>query len=208
MSLEKDKPAEESAEPQLNTQSKLFASIAVLCIIGLILFIIFGLKGEPPKPPTVTHNYFTFTQIENLWQTEVEVNNQLFAATFRYHPQQTENVTVIGNQTKLRQPIYITFDPESNPDQFKYLALASTELSLHLIRGLNLTIEAACTKNTTDACINRTIIDCPSNASVIKFIAEEPTQVTLEDHCITLSGKELELLKSVDRLLFRFYRIT
>jgi hypothetical protein len=43
--------------------------------------------------------------------------------------------------------------------------------------------------------------------AVIQIVAEEPTQIVMEDNCITLQGKEFELLKAVDKLLYLWYKI-
>ncbi|MBI4146551.1 hypothetical protein HY489_04400 [Candidatus Woesearchaeota archaeon] len=190
-----------------NKETKIFSTIAVLAIIGILLFIFVGLKKPPPEAPTVEYNYYIFTQIEGLWETTVKERGQEYTATFRFNPTEVENLPVNGNKTGFRKPpIYLTFDPDASKDQFKYLALATTELSLHLIRGLNQSVEAACTKNETQACADRPIINCKSNASVIYLLPKAPAQITL-DNCITLSGEGIDLLKSVDRLLYQLYGI-
>lgn len=199
---------EPTPEAPLNQQSKIFAIIAVSAIFALILFILFGLKTPPPQAPSIEYNYFNFTQNEGLWETIVELNGQPILATFRYNPEQVADVPLSGTKVALKQPIYLTFDPESPQETYKYLALANTELALHLIRAFNTSVESACTKNVTEACADRPIIDCTTkNASVIKLIPTPPAQITLQDNCVILSGQDLDLLKSVDRLLFKWYNI-
>lgn len=199
---------EPTPEAPLNKQSKIFAAVAIIAIFGIALFIIFGLKTPPPQPPSIDYNYFNFTEVEGLWETTVEVKGQPVLATFRFNPEQVADVPLNGNRTALGEPLYLTFDPESPKESYKYLALANTELALHLIRAFNITVESACTKNVTDACADRPIIDCNTkNASVIKLIPAPPAQITLQDNCVILSGQDLDLLKSVDRLLFKWYSI-
>ena len=203
-----DHREEPTPENPLNKQSKIFAIIAVAAIFGIVLFILFGLKTPPPPAPTIEYNYFTFTENEGLWETVVEVKGQPVLATFRFNPEQVADVPLSGNKVTIGQPLYLTFDPEAPPDSYKYLALANTELALHLIRAFNITVESACTKNLTDACLDRPIIDCSTkNASVIKLIPTPPAQITLQDNCVILSGQDLDLLKAVDRLLFKWYSI-
>ncbi len=199
---------EETAPPKLNKETRIFYVIGAIVFIAVLLFLLFGLKGKPPAPNTVEYNYFTFNEIGGLWETRIDLGNQPYQATFRYNPMQVEDVAVTGSFAGFRkQPIYITFDPEADKDEYKYLALAASELSLNIVRALNFTVEAACTKNVTDACFNRTIVTCQDDASVIYIVPRAPTQVTLDGDCITLSGSGFDLLKSVDRILFQWYKI-
>ena len=79
---------------------------------------------------------------------------------------------------------------------------------MHLVRALNISVIAACTKNETDACIDRPIVTCDDpEKSVIYLASKPPTQVVLDSNCVELWGHEFDLLKSVDRLLFRWYEI-
>jgi hypothetical protein len=166
------------------------------------------MKGKPPVPNTVEYNYFTFNEIGGLWETRIDLDSQPYQATFRYNPKQVEDVAIAGTFNGFKkEPIYITFDPEADKEEYKYLALAASELTLNIVRALNFTVEAACTKNVTDACLNRTIVSCQDDASVIYIVPRAPTQVTLDNDCITLSGSGLDLLKSVDRILFQWYKI-
>ena len=168
----------------------------------------FGLKGKQPETNKVEYNYFTFEELGGLWETNIELRDQTYRAAFRFNPTQVEDVTVVGGFTGFKKtPIYITFDPEADKEEYKYLALAASELTLNVVRALNFTVEAACTKNLTEACANRPIVTCQDNASVIYLVPKAPTQVTLDGDCMTLSGHEFDLLKSVDRILFQWYKI-
>jgi hypothetical protein len=176
--------------------------------VAVLLFLLFGLKGKPAEQNKVEYNYFTFEEIGGLWETRIDLDNKPYQATFRYNPTQVQDVTIVGNFSGFRKlPIYITFDPEADKEEYKYLALAASELTLNIVRALNFTVEAACTKNITDACADRPIITCKDDASVIYLIPKAPTQVTLEGNCVTLSGNSFDLLKSVDRMLFQWYKI-
>lgn len=193
---------------ELNKQTKYFIIIATIAIAVILTGILTGIKKEETKRNIVEYNYFKFEQIGGLWQTAIALDDELYEAVFRYNPEQVKDVYITGNLTGLQKtPIYITFDPESGKEEFKYLALAASELTLHLIRALNFTVEAACTKNKTEACYDRPIITCADNASVISLVPNPPTQITLEGDCVTLSGEGMELLKSTDRLLFQWYKV-
>ena len=196
-------------EQEFNRPTRYFLIIVSIVAVAVLGYLLFGL-GEPPEEEiaTVEYNYFTFKEIGGMWNTNINFNNQLYGATFRFNPEQVEEVYVAGNFTGFRKsPVYITFDPDVDEEQFKYLALAASELSLHLIRALNVSIEVACTKNETDACIDRPIVTCQDDESVIYLVPLPPAQITLDDSCITLNGGEMDLLKSVDRMLFQWYKI-
>lgn len=194
--------------PQLSKETKIFYVIGTVVLIVVLLFLLFGLKPKQAGPNTVNYSYFTFEEIGGLWQTDIKLDKQTYQATFRYNPNQVKDVVVTGNFSGFRKlPIYITFDPEADKEEYKYLALAASELTLNIARALNFTVEAACTKNVTEACAGRPIITCKDDASVIYLIPKAPTQVTLEGNCVTLSGSDFDLLKSVDRMLFQWYKI-
>ena len=198
----------EEVPPDTKKPTKIFMIVGGIILI-LILVFIFGMKRTaPPGTNTVEYNYFKFEEIGGLWQTRVQLDNQVYEGAFRFNPTQVEDVYITGTFSGLKSPIYITFDPDAEESEFKYLALASSELSLHIVRGLNFTVVGACTKNETEACLDRPIVTCDDvNESVIYLAAESPTQITLDNHCVKLSGLEMDLLKSVDRLLFQWYKI-
>ena len=178
--------------------------ISVIIIIGAILFNL----EKPDNKKVVDYNYFVFEEIGGLWQTTLTRDGQSYAAVFRFNPSQTDDVYITGDFTGFKKsPIYITFDPNASQEEFKYLALGASELSLHLIRGLNMEVAAACTADETLACEERPIVSCDSNESVIYLVPKAPTQITLKGSCVTLSGDKLELLKSIDRVLFQWYKI-
>ena len=183
------------------------AGIAIAIFLG---FVLFGFKQPEPVETKIEYNYFTFEPVGGLWETKVKNGDQLLAVTLRFNPYDVENVTIQGELNKSFNlgDVYITFDPLSTEDQFKYLALAASELTLNLVRGLNKTAVAACTKDETEACKGRPTVTCAdTNKSVILIDSNQPTQIQLDDRCVKLSGAEMELLKSVDRLLYQWYGI-
>lgn len=192
----------------MKNEHKSIMVVIVFVILVLAVIVIIFLNIEEPENKKIEYNYFVFEEIAGLWQTSLVQNGKSYFAIFRFNPEQTEDVYITGNFSGFKKsPIYLTFDPNASSEEFKYLALATSELSLHLIRGLNLEVEAACTADETPACEDRPIITCDSNESVIYLVPKMPTQITLKGSCVTLSGDKLDLLKSVDRILFQWYRI-
>ena len=84
-------------------------------------------------------------------------------------------------------------------------AIAIAE-SLH--NGFNIEPVAACTEQKTEGCVGRPILNCNAqNASVIYLKQADETKVTLSGNCMTIQGKDEELLRATDRVLLKWYRI-
>ncbi|HLF55180.1 MAG TPA: hypothetical protein VI612_05695 [Candidatus Nanoarchaeia archaeon] len=199
-----------SEEPTQEEKTKYTTYFIVGTIIVLIAFLgytFFVYKPAPIETETVEYSYFTFTYVQGLWQTSIQLDKQVYDAVFRFNPKQVEDVYITGQLGNFTQPVYITFDPVQDKEAYKYLALASSELSLHLIRALEKEVISACTSNETAACQDRPIVTCEKGKNVIYLNPLPPTQINLNNTCITLQGHEMELLKSVDRLLYQWYKI-
>ena len=212
--MEEEKTKEE-IEKEIKEKAKI-RKVAVFIVLGCIVIffiILFGVKyvyKEKAPYETMTFNNFEFTKIAGTWYTQWQHNNQLVALAMRYNPAEVNNVTVLGELGEgfTKSKVYITFDPYSEEDSFKYLALASAELSQSIVKAFNKEIIPACTRYETETCENLSIITCnDKDKAVIHIKAEEPTQITLQDNCITLQGKEFELLRAVDKLLYLWYKI-
>ncbi len=195
-------------DPETKKPTLYFIIIGGVVFAIILLFLIFGFNHEKPSNK-VNYGYFTFEEIGGLWQTNIKLGSNVYSAMFRFNPKQVEDVHIEGNFSGFHSsPIYITFDPEAQKDDFKYLALASTELSLNIVRALNFTVEGACTKNATAACTDRPIINCGDEGkSVIYITPNPPPQIVLKGSCVMLTGERMDLLKSVDRMLYQWYHI-
>lgn len=190
----------------LNAPTKIFL-VVFLVVIAVIFSVVFSWRPAPVDT-SVMYDVYEFEEVGGLWQTDIQLDDQVYEAVFRFNPNQLDGVFISGNFSGFKKsPIFITFDPNASEDEFKYLALGASELTLHLVRALNFTVEAACTQNLSDACSGRPIVSCDGDESVILLSPLPPTQITLEGDCVIVSGVEMDLLKSVDRLLFQWYKI-
>ncbi|RMD58526.1 hypothetical protein D6825_00630, partial [Candidatus Woesearchaeota archaeon] len=71
----------------MNKQTKTFITITALVFIALFAFILFGLKETPEeRGDVVEYNYFTFTRSGPNWETQIERDNKVYLASFRYNP--------------------------------------------------------------------------------------------------------------------------
>lgn len=185
------------------------AAVVVLFIFGVIFNLDYFID-DTPKLQSIEYNYFKFYNVSGFWETDIVLDKQVYRGTFRFNPLEVENISVEGNLSPAfnKPPLFISFNPESPQETFKYQALAVTELSLHLVKALNISVEGACSVNATDACIDRPIVNCETpNASVIYVVPEGEPRIVLDNRCVTLYGSEFGLVKSVDRVLYQWYNI-
>jgi hypothetical protein len=102
--------------------------------------------------------------------------------------------------------LYITFEPDA--DNVSSMAIAAAELSLNLAQGINRSLVAACSRNVTEACATRPIVDCRDTDKAVIYLKENDVPfIKLEDNCIVIYGKGNDLLKGVDRLLMFWYGV-
>ncbi|TAL58087.1 MAG: hypothetical protein EPN86_00795 [Nanoarchaeota archaeon] len=193
----------------------------VIRIISIVVFVAiiagmaagaYWLKSHrvQPKQTQIVYNNFYFVRdtTNNFWGTQWQNNGRLYELQFRYLPNETLDVPIDGqiNQSFFNSTIYITFNPSQS--NLQNMTLAVGELSLNLARGLDYDIAAACTQNAT-GCENRPIVTCEKNQTVpvIYLVEKEQTKVTLSGNCMVLQGQGRELLRSVDRILYVWYKI-
>jgi hypothetical protein len=187
--------------------------IVLILITAILMAVPTIMKTFFPKEenlPTITYNGFVFTRIDPVWLTQYERNKQLYNLQFHFNPKEVENVPVSGelyDNFSNSSPVYITFDPDEGPD-LRYVAVAAGELSMNIALGFNYEIASACTRNETEGCSDRPVVTCnDSDKSVVYIKLEAEPSVEFRGNCIIVKGKGVDLLKAVDNLLFRWYRI-
>ena len=205
------KQAKKEESPKASNVQNAVAIISTIVVLILISFLAYKyLHREPPRAQ-LTYNNFEFNKVEGMWHTQWQKNGQVYDIGMRYNPLEVENVPVGGidlNITFRKLPQYITFDPGENTTNLKYIALGVGELGLNLVRGLGGRIEMACTVNSSEACMNHPIVTCDDADKGVYLlrIAEQP-RVILAGNCLILEGKELDLIRAIDRILYTFYGI-
>jgi len=226
-----DEPAETKEreiieDPELGQKSSkiaLYAILSIFIILGFIFSInyfrdtkfveIFTPFGNVVRASDESYifNGYEFTSIDGNWYTDV-FNKQMstiFNVGFQYDPDSVRDVKIQGRLSEkfLSSDVYyVTFNP--NNENLKYTALASGELQLSMARAMRLPLKAACTENHI-ACVNVPLITCNNTDKPVFFIDEagEEPQVIFDDNCVTITGKDENLVKAVDRLLFFWYGI-
>jgi hypothetical protein len=232
---ENTEKVEEKQQPLLKEDKyikrSIFNSVFLVSIIVIILIaILAGIKlFSPPDQADIiqdiiekgqtehgyVYNGYVFIEKDNLWHTQRQVGNNIYNLHFHFSPGHVDQIPVKGSLDKDLDTsiIYITHDPlEENTS---LIALASLEANLNLVKGLGARTIPACSKNESkytdrkNACAKRPIITCDNTEDAVIFIkTAETTEITLNDNCIIIQGKDMELLKAVDKMLYDFYGIT
>lgn len=203
-----DEKVEEEPKKQNHTmQILILVAVLALIVVGTVFFYNRFMKPEPIEEENVyTWNNYEFRKSGDLWITEIQVGNKILTLPLHYNPHEVRAVYIGGllNESFNEGPLYITFDPtEENLTQ---IALATAELSMNLAQGINRELIAACSKNVTEACASRPIVDCDSeDKSVIYLMHSDNPFVQFEDNCIVIRGEGEDLVKAVDKLLYYWY---
>ncbi len=160
---------------------------------------------------TVNENQFmfnghSFVKDAGLWWFEWKKGNNLYDVSLRFNPREAASVPIKGNGTFEASSVYISFDPYKQ--DLSYTALAATALSLNLFRALNVNASAACTSEHPD-CVGRPIMTCENHTGSLIVVEEGsyPTEVIVEDNCIILHGEKMEIMRALDRVLYKWYDV-
>ena len=194
--------------------------IGVIAITAVVLWLFLTKSNDTFVPEVITYNNHVFTSLEDgKWLLTLQdiKNRREYDIPLYYNPTELEDeVLVSGDMTELYNvlnnnglnAVYVTFDPDAT--NFSALALASAELSLNFAQVLDITPIGACTKNETDACIGRPIVNCSAEDRVVIYLRESSesfTHIREDFNCYIIEGKDKNLLKAVDRFLYELYGI-
>ena len=218
---EEHKSKKEEKEEKESIRSIVIVCVAFLLIFGMILLAkpLMDLKNKAStegKEVLREYHGFIFTNSTGLWKTTVQQKGTktVYEINLHYAPWELIEYAVDGNPLKFfgllelnkLNALFVTFNLPSS--QNSYLALAAAELSMNLAIGLNITPIAACTKNITDECSTRPIVDCTKkNSVVIKFEESSEEGISINKNCLIIKGNEMSFLKGVDKLLYTMYMI-
>lgn len=196
--------------PEEKDRSTLYFIVIAVAVIGAAAFFYFSNTGTKEEQfPSISYNGFVFQQYAGLWNTQWQEGTELFNLRLHYNPSQVENISIYGDEWSAGQAVYLTFDPDDT-DDFGYMALAVSELSLSLKNAFGIIPLAACAKNHTGECANRPIITCKDssqNVSVIYLKKEGETLIDLKGNCAIIQGEREELVRATEKVIYRWYGI-
>jgi hypothetical protein len=184
--------------------------VFVVLVVGSILAYNAWFRPDPIVETTESYEFngFLFEKQGPLWVTNIKWGGEYLRIPMHYGPTDTKHITLAGrlNDTFNEGPLYITFEPDA--DNVSSMAIAAAELSLNLAQGINRSLVAACSRNVTEACATRPIVDCRDTDKAVIYLKENDVPfIKLEDNCIVIYGKGNDLLKGVDRLLMFWYGV-
>jgi len=192
----------------------IFVIAITIAVIIFLLSVLFGVKYyyQPKPQETLKYNTFNFVKQGAIWYTNWQRNEKVYQIGLRHSPAEVEKIPIIGNFSNdfnKNNKIYISFDPFSDNKTFKHQATAASELTTQLSGPLGRKPTAACTKGEqVKACQNRPIVNCDNkDLNVVIIKAEEPTQILLNNTCITIQGKDDELVKAAEKTLYVWFNI-
>ena len=166
-------------------------------------------EGKLAQDQGYIYNEFSFVKHQGLWWTEVQGVDALVKMPLHFGPREVEFIKINGQlepEFNADQKVYIAVNPNVAD---KFYTLAITELSVNIAQGIGRLPIGACTSNNDTACDNRTIVSCENTQGkpVVELaIASEPS-VEIKGTCIKISGEGYNLVRSMNRALFRWYGI-
>jgi len=200
------------------TRNTLIAIASLIIIFALIFGINYLYKKTYRNPYDYDYNGFKFQKYsDGKWYTQIRWNNNLVNIPLSFGPRDLEDIQLTGtvDERFMSRDIYITFDPAEDillptgaivKEKLGYLALAASELSLNLVQGMKFTTLSACTKNDS-SCGDVPVITCENGNATIYLKRDDKAEVLLDGNCVIVSGKDMDLVRAVDRLLLYWYRI-
>lgn len=223
---------EEPDDPKAERKSMIYvlAAIGFFIVIVVLIFVFSDVSRQTIDTPNemylevvkegetdygYMYDDFVFIKYAGSWMTRLKshITGRDYDVPLRYGPRDVESVAIEGNPfawiltTINRTQFYLTFDPIG--EEFKYLALGSAELSANMAQVAGILPIAACTNNESDACIGIPIITCENTDVQVVYIidSEGPPKITKKENCLILEGKDFDLLKAIDRLLYIWYGV-
>lgn len=195
-----------------------FVAVGVVVILGFFTYlaIINLISGDGEGAPDNVkesryYNGFEFAKRGSTWFTDWEREGIIYSLEFRHPPWGVEDIPVTGSVDARFQLsyIFITHDPTNESSRgTAFVALAAADLAT-MLKGVfeREGIAAACTKNITEACGQRPVVTCSTNASVIYLKVSNETGIFLDGNCATFYGRDENLTRAVDKGLYQWLGI-
>ncbi|MBI5003090.1 hypothetical protein HZC31_06915 [Candidatus Woesearchaeota archaeon] len=215
--------------------SAFFIGLGIFILVLLTIFLIPRFFDQDPQTLTelhqetveeeldeddrYTYNGYSFVYYDGLWYTQIynSFSEDLYDVPLHYGPKNLTDIIITGDvnpffnavlmsnlsNTSLRY--YLTFNPTD--ENLGYVALASGELSQNLVTTFNIAPVSACTVEDAQ-CASVPIVTCDSTTEPVIYIKSgTPTLIYANGNCITIQGEQAELVRAVDRFLYKLYNI-
>lgn len=212
--------ANEELAPEISVKDDTKSIIIIIvAIAGAFLLCMGGFKAYNHftgatvidwNENSYTYNGFKVTKADGLWWTDITTQDgsRLIKVPLHFGPKEVESIKINGKldpEFNTGTDVYMAIDPTLTN---KYYSLALAEVVLNIVEGINRKPISACTKE-NEICGNRTILSCNNTLGkpVIELQISETPEVELSGTCVKIKGSELDLVKSANRFLYKWYRV-
>ncbi len=183
--------------------------VSIVAIIFVIGAISKKHNNDTPHIEIVKYKGYAFDNHTTNWETTVNLSDGHSVELIQRNPPwELEDIRIIGDPFEFFHNIsssYVTFDPTEEVHT-KYTTMAYAELlvlSAHYGFGLT----GAYTKEHDDGS-GAEVITCGSNTSVIYLNqADSAPEVVVDHNCITITGKDDDLIRATNKLIYYIYGI-
>jgi hypothetical protein len=188
---------------------KLYGGITSANVVNVDQLHVDNLEGNLDNEEGYVYEGFSFVKVDGLWWTEVKNLDRLLKIPLHFGPKEVEDIEISGSLSdrfNLGEEIFIAINPNVAN---KYYTLSISELSFNVAKGVGRNPIGACTEE-NEACDNRTIISCDNNQGkpVIELeLSENPAEIEYIGSCIKIKGDGYDLVKAVDRILYKWYGV-
>lgn len=171
-------------------------------LVFLMAFSMLGVFTNSGGKQKWEYNGFKFTQEESFYVTKI--NGEKMG--FNFLPQTLQSINITGDlKSKIISPtIFITFDPDSSPQNLRYMDTIRNDLQA----TLDSVVVSAKTKESDNYVLP--IITCENATQfvpVMYFNVSNTTSVVETNGCIVLNGQTVEFFKLRDLVVYTYYGV-
>lgn len=194
--------------PKDENKLHFFLILAAILLIAVLILSAYAFK---PSYPEVDYNGHKFVKKDGMWFTDVKQGKGTVTLAFKLNPYEVEGVPVTGafDANFLQEKTYVTQNVGNQST--RYEVLGAIELITNIREGLGKTLVTGCASNDTFsylACKKLPAVSCnTSKERVIFYRPYGSANITFHENCLIISGKDFEMQKAVDKLLYMWLDI-
>jgi hypothetical protein len=160
-----------------------------------------------PEQGYIYADKYSFVLFDGLWYgliTAPEIE-KVYSIPFHYGPREVQDIIPVGFLNRSSLNDYDTFHMliDTSDEDGGFIGASILESANVFLTAYGKKVKDACTSNDSANCAGRPILACENSTSpVFYFASEDLTSVLYLDKCIIMSGRQTELLRAADRMLF------
>ncbi len=184
----------------------MFSAAALIVILAIGIY-----AANRPGNPMLEYRGHSFEKKDGYWFTEIERDGKDVEIAFKLNPAQVGHVEVIGkyDPSFVSSETYISqsVGNQSSRDE----VLSYVELRENTKSGLGIELKNSCVSNKTYVevhCASFPSVDCNSGKKVILIRPLGTAEIRYEGDCVIVSGKDNEMQRAIDYLLYQWLNFT